>query len=421
MGKIIISSFVWCAVISALYVTTKIQTKPKENPVFKDVEQKPVAAVKPEILKKHPHRYVLKEGDNIFSAMIGLSFSRVDSNVIVNLLRKYVNFRKVKPGFVVEYLKEENSNYPNFLKFFHKIDSYVLIVREKDRWAATEIKLKVEKKIKVFKGQVASSFWDSGIKAGVDSSVVYSMVDVFEYQFDFSRQVRKLDQWLIVVEENLVDNKHLRWGDILAAQYRNQGELYEAFRFKKDNLKVGYFDRKGNNVEGLFLRSPIRYQRISSRFKLKRFHPILKINRPHYGVDYAASRGTPVRSVGDGVVASASYSRGGGNTVVLRHNKKYKTVYRHLSKFARRVRKNRKISQGEVIGYVGSTGLATGPHLHFEFHHRGKYIDPLGKKFPRKNSLNKKEVLSLNVKANQLIADLRLSFFKSESEDKKRL
>ena len=260
-------------------------------------------------------------------------------------------------------------------------------------------------------------FWESGSKVGLDSSVLYSVIDVFEYQLDFFRQVRKHDKWLVVVEENFVDDKHFGWGKILAAQYWSQGTLHEAFRYKGKNSKVGYFDRKGNNVAGLFLRSPIRYQRITSGFKLKRFHPILKINRPHYGVDYAAPRGTHVRSVGDGVVVSAYYSRGSGNTIVLRH-KNYKTVYRHLSKFAKKIKKNIKIRQGDIIGYVGSTGLATGPHLHFELHHKGKYIDPLGKKFPRKSSLDKSEVMALNLKANNLISSLRISLLMGNGEER---
>jgi murein DD-endopeptidase MepM/ murein hydrolase activator NlpD len=152
--------------------------------------------------------------------------------------------------------------------------------------------------------------------------------------------------------------------------------------FRVDGEDRGYFAPDGSSLKRMFLKSPISFGRITSGFSKKRFHPILKVNRPHMGVDYAAPTGTPVKAVGDGRVVFSGWSGGGGNVVKIRHNSIYETAYKHLSRYGKNIRNGALVKQGQVIGYVGSTGLSTAPHLHFEFFHAGRYVDPVGKKFP---------------------------------------
>ncbi len=210
--------------------------------------------------------------------------------------------------------------------------------------------------------------------------------EIFAWQVDFSREVQPGDKWRFAVEEELVHGEHMGWADIVSAEFLRGQDMHNATRFAARNERaesfVGYYDAEGKNLRRVFLKTPIQYSRISSRFQTKRFHPILKIARPHYGVDYAAPTGTPIRAVGDGTIMLAARSGGAGNTIKLKHNETYITAYKHLSRFAQGIRANVKVKQGQTIGYVGSTGLSSGPHLHFEFYVNGKYVDPLGQKFP---------------------------------------
>ncbi|MGE4132796.1 MAG: M23 family metallopeptidase, partial [Bdellovibrionales bacterium] len=222
---------------------------------------------------------------------------------------------------------------------------------------------------------------------------------------DFSREVRVRDRWRLTVEQKLVRGRPIGWGSILAAEYENAGELHTALLYQ-DGESSGYYGLDGSNLRRMFLKSPIKFGRISSRFNRKRFHPVLKIRRPHLGVDYAAARGTPIRSVGDGTVLLAGWKGGGGRTVKIRHNSTYQTSYLHMSGFAKGIKRGTRVKQGQIIGYVGATGLATGPHLHFEFSVNGKVVDPLKAKFPTADPIPKTKIASFKAQISGLLATL---------------
>jgi murein DD-endopeptidase MepM/ murein hydrolase activator NlpD len=251
-----------------------------------------------------------------------------------------------------------------------------------DAWVAEKITEVVDTKIMTFSGLVTSSLWESAVQAKMDPNLISDLAEVFAWQVDFSREVRANDRWRIAVEQKLVKGKPIGWGSIVAAEYENAGQKYSAVLFKVNDQERGYYGLDGASLRRMFLKSPIRYGRISSRFTTKRFHPVLQYNRPHLGVDYAAPVGTPIRAVGEGTIELAGNRGGAGNMIKLRHNSMYSTAYKHLSGFARGVRSGARVQQGQIIGYVGNTGLSTGPHLHFEFFQGGKYVDPLGRKFP---------------------------------------
>jgi murein DD-endopeptidase MepM/ murein hydrolase activator NlpD len=234
-----------------------------------------------------------------------------------------------------------------------------------------------------YSGTVSSSLWESARQAGMDTSLINELSLVFAWQIDFERQVRSGDRWRLVVNEKQINGKVIGYEDIVVAEYILQKETFTAIRFiDKDNRNPGYYMPDGSSLKRLFLKSPMKFGRISSRFRLSRFHPILKRNIPHNGVDYAAPPGTPVYSVGKGVVVKSGRFGNSGIMVKIRHNSTYETAYLHLQKIRPGIKNGKKVEQGDVIGYVGSTGLATGPHLHFSFYERGRYVDPLGKKFP---------------------------------------
>jgi murein DD-endopeptidase MepM/ murein hydrolase activator NlpD len=223
---------------------------------------------------------------------------------------------------------------------------------------------------------------------------------------DFAREVQVNDRWRLSVEQKLVKGQPIGWGAILAAEYINVGESHRATLFRIQGEDHGYFTPEGQSLRKVFLKSPIRYGRITSGFKRRRFHPVLQVYRAHQGVDYGAPTGTPVRSVGDGTVIFAARSGGGGNVVKIRHNATYQTAYKHLHGYAKGIRNGARVKQGQVIGYVGSTGLSTGPHLHFEFYQSGRYIDPLGKKFPSADPVPAEHLTSFKTSAEQLLKTL---------------
>lgn len=241
-----------------------------------------------------------------------------------------------------------------------------------------------------YTGTVESSLWQAAVDAGMDTELIAELADVFAFDVDFNTEVRKGDKYRLVVEQRFLEGKPAGYGRILAAEYVAGKESHSAIQFAGASGDVDYFATDGSSLRRMFLRSPLRYTRISSRFG-GRHHPTLGVWKKHEGVDYAAPRGTPIRSVGDATVIAASYNGASGNFVKLRHNSTYETSYSHLSGYASGVRSGSRVKQGQIIGYVGTTGRSTGPHLHFAFYEKGRYIDPLSKRFPAAEPVPAKE------------------------------
>lgn len=228
-------------------------------------------------------------------------------------------------------------------------------------------------------GRLEGSLEQSIRDAGGESALAYLMADVLQWDLDFNRDLRTGDTFDVLFEKVFLDGAYHSLGSIVALSYDNLGRRLEAYRHGSEDT-LGYYDAEGRPLRKMFLRSPMRYSRVTSRFSGRRFHPILKRYRPHYGVDYGAPSGTPARVTANGVVLSAGWEGGGGRMVKVRHPNGYLTAYLHLSKFASGVRPGRRVSQGDVIGYVGSTGLATAPHLDYRVQRDGRWIDPLSLK-----------------------------------------
>lgn len=229
----------------------------------------------------------------------------------------------------------------------------------------------------VMAGTVDSSLFKAVEDAGGDAQTAVALADVFASDIDFCRDVQPGDTFYAVVEKRYAEGKLIGIGRVLAARYVNEGKSYEGFALLGRKGKPEYFDADGRPLRKAFLRAPLSFLRITSRFSGSRLHPILKIRKPHYGVDYAAPTGTPVWSVGAGVVVERGRNRAAGNYVTVRHSRTWVTRYNHFSRFAKGIHKGSKVSQGQVIGYVGQTGFATGPHLDFRIYKNGKPVNAL--------------------------------------------
>lgn len=262
-------------------------------------------------------------------------------------------------------------------------------------------------------GVIESNLSETINQMNISHELTNKFVDIFAWQVDFQR-LQKYDQFKLIYEENLVDDKPVGIGKILGVQFEHSGNSYYAFPFDQGD-GIDYFDEQGNSLRKALLKYPIEFTRISSRYSKSRFHPVVKVFRPHLGTDFAAPTGTPIRSVGDGIVEEAQYKANNGNYVKIRHNATYTTGYLHMSKIASGVTAGTRVRQGQTIGYVGSTGLATGPHLCYRFWRNGVQVDALKVELPPSLPMKKEYWSEFEKVKEELITRLNTILFpKSE-------
>ena len=238
-------------------------------------------------------------------------------------------------------------------------------------------------------GTIDSSLFEAGLEAGMSNNLIMELATIFGWDVDFALDIRQGDNFSLIYQEEYLNGKKVGDGDILVARFENHGNTYTAIRFEDAKGYSQYFTPKGLSMRKAFLRTPVDFARISSRFNLRRKHPILHKIRAHRGVDYAAARGTPIKAAGDGKVIFAGRKGGYGRVLILQHGTSYTTLYAHLKAFRRGVRVGKRVKQGQVVAYVGSSGLASGPHLHYEFRVNGTHRDPLKVRLPHAKPIDK--------------------------------
>ena len=253
----------------------------------------------------------------------------------------------------------------------------------------------VEVRIRTASNTISSSLWNAMNEIGASPNVTVALSEIYAWTIDFY-SIQKGDNFTAIYEELVVDGETIGMGNILSARFNHGGKDNFAFRFVQDN-KPDYFDDKGQSLRRAFLKAPLKFSRISSHFSNSRLHPVLRIRRPHHGVDYAAPKGTPVHSIGNGTVIEVRYAGGAGRMIKIRHNAMDTTAYLHLSGYAKGISKGAHVQQGQVIGYVGSSGLSTGPHLDFRFYKNGSPVDPLKVESPPALPVKKELADSFNI------------------------
>jgi murein DD-endopeptidase MepM/ murein hydrolase activator NlpD len=269
---------------------------------------------------------------------------------------------------------------------------------------------------KVASGLITSSLWNAISAQGAHHDLALRMSEIFAWEIDFFR-IQKGDGFKVIYSESYVGDKSIGISSIDAVYFNNYGRDLFGFYFEADTI-AGFFNEKGESLRKAFLRAPLEYVRISSRYSASRLHPVLGVRRPHFGTDYAAPHGTPILAVGDGVVTQAAYGRGNGNFVRIRHNSVYETQYLHMSRFAKGIRPGTRVRQGEVIGYVGATGLATGPHVCFRFWKNGQQVDHLREEFPSAEPLPEQYTVEFSELKNNLKAHLdKIEMIESSTVD----
>ncbi|CBL44469.1 Peptidase, M23/M37 family [gamma proteobacterium HdN1] len=325
----------------------------------------------------------VRSGDSLSTLLARAELMAKDQDAILAAtaaLKKRIPH--LQPGQTL-HIQEDHENQLTFLSLdLTKTDSLIAA-----RDTSGQLSVSLEKKEPVpfttyTQGTVRSSFFQAAQAAGLSHSSALQLTRIFDFDIDFSQDIHKGDSFKVVYEELYVDGQKLRDGAILAAEFTTKGKEYTAVRFKRPDGSIDYYSKEGTTLRKAFIRAPIDYARISSHFDLSRLHPVLHSLRAHKGTDYAATRGTPIKATGDGVVKFSGRKGGYGNVVILDHGRGYETLYAHMQNFAKGMKTGTKIKQGQVIGYVGSTGLATGPHLHYEFYVNGQVKNPVTVKLP---------------------------------------
>lgn len=378
------------------------------NPIEQDLSLStsgPVEVILPPPEERYP--YQIPKRSTLSAELSKQGLSSLDIHNLVLAAKSVRDLAKIQSGTRYQLGKSpENEAEVTSLRFRFSPADILQLTKENGAWRAEKIEKPITKKIVSYQGVVRSSLWDSAINAEMNPGLIVELTELFAWQVDFAREVQVNDQWRLTVEQEYIHNELISMGTILSAEYVNNGTPYTAVLFKKGDEKIGYFAPDGSSLRRMFLKSPLKFGRISSRFNRARFHPVLKVARAHLGVDYAAPIGTPVRAVGDGVVTMAGWGGGGGKTIKLRHNSTYQTAYKHLNGYGKGVRSGSRVRQGQIIGYVGNTGLSTGPHLHFEFYVNGAFVDPLGQKFPKADPVPKSDLAVFFEKQKEYLAKL---------------
>ncbi|MFK7770961.1 MAG: peptidoglycan DD-metalloendopeptidase family protein [Saprospiraceae bacterium] len=297
--------------------------------------------------------------------------------------------------------------------FIYEPDVYSYVVYDIEKGTAEVFEREINTQIKSSSGIIESSLWQTMVDNDLSYDLASRLEDVFGWSIDF-HHVQNGDRFKVIYESRSIDGKVVGVGNILGAYYKNYDNEYHGVYFENEQHQ-GYYDLEGRPMKKTFLKSPVKYSRISSGFNMNRFHPVLKRRKAHLGTDYAAPYGTPILAVANGVVTKASRTRGNGNFVKIKHDKTYQTQYLHMQKFAKGVHPGVHVKQGQVIGYVGSTGLATGPHVCFRFWKNNRQVNHRRLNFPPAEPMAEGEIPRFNEQRDQIVKQLNQIKFKPKS------
>ncbi len=327
-------------------------------------------------LPRHSIILTVEEDDTLDAVLLAGGLSRRDSAVLTTEFSRSIDVRRLRPGNLVRF-HFDAPGVIDAVQFrvlgWGSLDA----IRNADgTFTVTPRQAHLRSISTTLSAEIDSSLYEALRAAGEQPQLVQQLVDVFQWDIDFF-SLQKGDSFSVVVEKKFANSDEVGYGPVLAARFTHEGTTYEAFRHELPDGRAGYYARNGTPLRKQFLKAPLKFTRITSKFSNRRFHPVLRYFRAHHGVDYGAPVGTPVMTTADGVVMQTGHDRGEGNFVKIRHTSRIETMYMHLSRFANGMKRGTRVTQGQVIGYVGATGLVTGPHLDYRVNDGGQWLDPL--------------------------------------------
>jgi murein DD-endopeptidase MepM/ murein hydrolase activator NlpD len=348
---------------------------------------------------------IVRKGDSLSSIFSRKQLSATELYRFANSGKQAADLKYIKPGDQLGLVRSEDNK---LLKLKYHKDIFVtqLWQYQDDQFLFSEQVKEPEIKTTYRESVIEQSLYLSSQRAALSDNITMQLAEIFAWEIDFIQDIRAGDQFSLIYEEKYLDGEKIGEGRVLAARFVNRGNEHMAVLYTDTKGRSSYYNPEGASLKKAFTRYPVDFTRISSRFTLARKHPILHKIRAHHGVDYAAPYGTPVKATSDGKIILAGKKGGYGNTVVIKHRVKYTTLYAHLKHFAKGIRSGKKVKQGQIIGYVGSSGLATGPHLHYEFRVHNNHRDPLKVKLPHALPIAAAEKSRFKQHSNSMLSQL---------------
>ncbi|UTW10923.1 OapA family protein [Marinobacterium rhizophilum] len=348
--------------------------------------------------------YKVTGGDNLSTLFKRAGLSARDVFLVSEATKDSDALKRLYPGESLSFLIQNGE----LKKLKHLINPLKQVVLEQqgDGYSIDVVEKKPDIEHRFAYGTIESSLFLDGEKAGLPSNTIMEMAALFGWDVDFALDIRKGDSFRVIYEEKKLDGKVIGTGDIVAAEFTNQGDTFTSLRYTDSKGNTSYYTPKGESMRKAFLRTPVDFARISSNFNLSRRHPVLNKIRAHKGVDYAASTGTPIKASGDGKIIFRGVKGGYGNVIILQHGNNINTLYAHMSRFKKGLSVGSRIKQGQLIGYVGMSGMVTGPHLHYEFQVNGVHKNPVTVKLPHADPVPKSERASFQATSQALMAQL---------------
>lgn len=346
---------------------------------------------------------VVANGDTLSTVFAKVGLSPAVMHAVLASSPDAKQLSRLKIGQTLEFQLTEQGELASLRSKLNSLETLALEQTPKG-YVFKKEQVKPEVSTVYARGEIDSSLFLAAKRAGLSHNLTMDLANVFGYDIDFALDIRKGDSFEVIYEEKTVEGQRVGTGNILAARFTNRGKTYSAVRYTSKDGSTSYYNADGTSMRKAFIRTPVDFARISSRFSNGRKHPILNKIRAHKGVDYAAPHGTPIKSAGDGKVLLAGRKGGYGNTVIIQHGQRYRTLYAHMQGFAKGVRNGSTVKQGQIIGYIGTTGLSTGPHLHYEFQVDGVHVDPLGLKLPMADPIAKSEMPRFMQQSQPLMA-----------------
>lgn len=350
-------------------------------------------------------QHTVRKGDSLWKIFDRMSLNDKALSEVMQSGSVARTLNRIRPGDQLELIRTSDGGVEKLRYMRNQLEG-VVVTRNSGRLKAEKL-LKVAEVIPTYAaGSISDSLFVDAKKAGLEDNLIMQLVNVFGWDIDFALDIRRGDSFGILYEQKILDGKPIGVGKILAAHFTNRNRTFNAVHYTDSSGHSGYYSPDGRSMRKAFLRTPVDFARVSSHFNLRRKHPVLHTIRAHKGVDYAASRGTPIRASGDGKITHRGRKGGYGRTVIIDHGRGYRTLYAHLNGYKRGQKKGSRVKQGQIIGYVGSSGLATGPHLHYEFHVNGKHKNPLTVAFPKAKPIPERERRKFLAHATEMSSQL---------------
>lgn len=398
--------------VATVEKTEFLTTKPIKSEILKTISPQQVAIAAPvtvPIKSTTTKKVLVKKGDTLSAIFKRSSLSASTLHKIMNSSKQAKRLTRIKPGQELVITFNSNNTFKSLHYDIDRVDSLIVEKKADSKDYVVRIESKdIDTRQQFATGTINNSLFSAGNKAGLSSSMIMQLAQLFGWDIDFALDIRKGDSFAILFEEKYIDDKKIGNGNILSAEFVNRGKVFTAIRYTDSADHTDYYSADGLSMRKAFLRTPVDFSRISSRFSSGRKHPVLNRIRAHKGVDYAAARGTPIKAVGDGKVIFKGTKGGYGRVIILQHGSKYSTLYAHMNSYNKKMRHGTRVKQGQVIGYVGSSGLATGPHLHYEFRLNGVQRNPLTVPLPSASPIAKKYRSDFKATAETMISQLKL-------------